>query len=840
MARLRCTSALVVSLPLALLVACAGSRGDVRSASSPGAEPAAAQSAPASDGYRLPPAEVVAIVDAAPTPGFSVSPTGELALHVDRAALPSILELAEPFVPLAGARIHPRRYEQRRTNYARGFALQQISKEGWGIVRTPEGGGLGTPRWSPDGTHFAFTRSIADGVELWVADTRDGKCRRLVGPRLNDVLGASFGWWSGSERLWVRLVPSGQGAPPSAPAVPGGPIVSETAGRTAENRTYQNLLQSPHDEALFEHYGTVQLAVVEVGGRLRELGAPGLYAEVDPAPDGRHLRVERLVGPWSYDVPSSRFARRIEVWDGAGKLLATVAELPVADDVPIGGVSRGPRALAWRDDRPATLVWAEALDGGDPKLKVPHRDRLLELPAPFTAAPRELLRTEQRFSGLRALERPGWMLVDEFDRDRRWRTTRLVRFDEPGVAPRVLFDRSMHDRYGDPGTPVRITRPDGTRPIRVVAGGVLLVGDGAGPDGERPFLDHLELDTLHARRLFESPAEAHTTPVEVLIEGDQPRALVLRRESPTEPPNYQRLELASGESRALTAFPDPHPQLTGIHKELVRYEREDGVPLSGTLYLPPGHVPGTRLPLVVWAYPVEYSDASVAGQVRGTTNRFTRLAGTSPLMFLTQGYAVLDNAAMPVVGDPETMNDTFVEQTVAAARAAIEYLDGRGLVDPERVAVGGHSYGAFMTANLLAHSDLFRAGIARSGAYNRSLTPFGFQSERRKLWEAPEAYVRVSPFFQAHRIDEPILLIHGEVDDNSGTFPIQTQRLYHALQGLGGTARMVLLPHESHGYSARESVLHVLAESIEWLDRHVKHAPRRDVSAARASHTEGA
>ena len=824
-------------LPLIAFTSCSTSKQDVR-ADEPNARNA---KTPVLDapGYRLPPQEVVDIIDAAPTPPVVFSPQGTTAIYVDQPALPTIEELAQPFEALAGLRIHPDRYERRRTNYAVGFMLQDVATSQRREVRVPEGGGLGMPSWAPDGRAFVFTRAVEAGVELWLGDGRSGKTQKLVGPRLNDIVGAPFGWWAGSDALWVRLVPERHGVPPAAPRVPAGPIIAETAGRTAENRTYQDLLANSHHEALFEHYGTVQLARIDLDGALTMLCEPDIFGEVDPAPDGEHVLVERLKGPWSYVVPVSRFARDVEVWNARGQGLAHIADLPVADDVPIGGVSRGPRGIAWRADRPATLVWAEALDEGDPKIEVPHRDRVVELAAPFDGEPNELTRTQQRFTGVRFTDVSGLALVSEFDRDRRWNTTRIHRFDEPSTVPVVLWDRSMHDRYGDAGQPVTHTRLDGTRVIRVIAGSMHLVGDGAGPDGERPFVDQLDVATLETRRVFESPAEAHTQPVELLLIEDVLDALILRRQSPTEPPNLHLLTLRSGDVRRLTSFPDPHPELTGIHKELVRYEREDGVPLSGTLYLPPGYEQGTRLPLVVWAYPVEFTDASVAGQVRSTTNRFTRLAGTSPLLFLTQGYAVLDGAAMPVVGDPETMNDTFVEQTVASARAAIEYLDARGVIDPDRVAVGGHSYGAFMTANLLAHSDLFRAGIARSGAYNRSLTPFGFQSERRTLWAATDAYVRVSPFLQAHKIDEPILLIHGEVDNNSGTFPIQTQRLFHALQGLGGTARMVLLPHESHGYSARESVLHVLAESIEWLDRHVKNAAPRAPTPAPADEVIG-
>lgn len=778
--------------------------------------------------YRLPPPEVVAIVDAAPTPSVSLAPDGKRLLIAHSDALPSIEELSRPLLRLAGVRFHPDQNERQRRGHVKELRVLDIADGTERRIASPEGARIGSPSWSPDGARIAFTLRTEAGVELWVAEAASGAARRLVGPRLSDISGAAFDWLPGSEQLLVRLVPEGRGAAPHPPRVPSGPIVMETSGREAQNRTYQDLLANAHDEALFEHYFTSQLARVSLSGALEPLGEPGVYLGADSSPSGELLLVTRARRPWSYVVPVGSFARSIEVWDRSGRSVKVLAELPVADEVPIEGVPLGMRSVGWEPLAPATLVWVEALDGGDPRRAAEHRDRILGWRAPFDGQPTELARVRHRHTGTAWTEIEGLALVSEYDRDRRWQTTTLRRLWDPADEPRAIFDRSRHDRYGDEGTPVRKTLASGARVVEVVGGCIHLDGAGAGPEGERPFLDRVQLASGGKTRLFQSPLEAHTSFAGFAAPGaDGERALLLRRESPLEPPNYHLL--ASGaEPRTLTSFPDPHPQLTGIAKELLRYQRADGVPLSGTLYLPPGHEPGTVLPLVVWAYPLEYTDPAVAGQVRVTTNRFTRLSGTSPLLFLTQGYAVLDNAAMPVVGDPETMNETFVEQIVAAAAAAIDAVHARGVADRERVAVGGHSYGAFMTANLLAHSDLFRAGIARSGAYNRSLTPFGFQSERRTLWQAPATYTTVSPFFQAHKIDEPLLLVHGEIDDNSGTFPIQSQRLFHAMQGLGGTARLVLLPNESHGYAARESVLHVLAESIDWLDRYVKNAPERN------------
>jgi dipeptidyl aminopeptidase/acylaminoacyl peptidase len=678
------------------------------------------------------------------------------------------------------------------------------------------------PVWSHDGRRFAFTRDLGDGVELWIAEAATGAARPVTGLRLNDVLGPPMAW-TGEGNLVARTIPSDRGPAPPAPSVPVGPVVEETAGKVSQMATFQDLLRTPHDEALFEHYARAQLAVVDpVARTATPLGTPGLYTDVEASPDGRHLLVQRTKRPFSTRVPWFYFARSVEVWDAAGRPVATIAELPVSDEIPRQGVPTGPRAIAWQPLAAARLVWVEALDGGDPTRKVPHREQVMTLAAPFAPAPSEVTRLKHRFAGLAWTGQKGVALVTEYDRDRRWRTTSLVDFALPASA-RVVFDLSVNDAYGDPGEPVMETRATGERVALQDADAIYLEGDGASEAGDRPFLDRFSLSTAKKQRLFRCE-EARFERFLSFVSGSRGTALI-RSESKTDPPNLYVVDLASGARQKLTDYRDPTPRLTRVTKELVRYARQDGVPLSGTLYLPPDHVPGTRLPALVWAYPLEYSDASTAGQVRGSTYTFPRVTGASPLAFLTQGYAVLMDATMPVVGDPDTMNDTYVEQVASAAQASIDMLDAKGVVDRSRVVVGGHSYGAFMTANLLAHTDLFAAGIARSGAYNRTLTPFGFQSERRSFWDAPQLYLRVSPFTYAHKINEPLLLVHGEADNNSGTFPIQSERLFQALRGNGGTARSVVLPNESHGYRARESVLHTLAEMIDWADRWAKSRP---------------
>lgn len=790
--------------------------------------------AAAASTYRLPPNDVVTIVDAPPTPVVVVAPGGLRIGRFTYAALPGIDEVTRPFERLAGIRVDAQRHARRRSRWYTAIEVQSVADGAVQAMGLPPGARITRPVWSPDGAHLAFTLDGGrldgeSGLQLWVADATGGTARRVGTVHVDDVLGSAFTWMPGSQALLVREVPPDLGPPPPRAIVPRGPVVEDTAGKLARNRTYQDLLGNADDEALFEHFAETRLAMLDLDGNAQPLGDAGLYTQATPSPDGKYVLVERLRRPFSYTVPYYRFARVIEVLDAKAKVVRRVADQDVADEIPIEGVRTGPRGVHWQPGRSAALVWTEALDGGDPRKPAEHRDRVMTHAAPFADTPEERLRVQHRLRELLWTTNPGEVLVEEYDRDRRWLTTRLHELDAAAgglpAEPRVLFDRSSRDAYADPGEPITEVQPDGTEVVVVDEGNIFLAGDGASPEGDRPFLDRYELATATKVRLMQSQGLQHSQFEGFVGPGHAER--LVRRESNTEPPNYYVQAGATPETqseRRLTEFLDPHPQLTGIRKQILSYTRRDGVPLSGTLYLPPSYEEGQHLPLVIWAYPLEFNDGDTAGQVRAAPRTFTRLHGTSPLMFLTQGYAVLDDAAMPVVGDPETMNDTFLDQIAWSAEAAIDAAVEAGVADRDRVGVMGHSYGAFMAANLLAHTDLFRAAIARSGAYNRSLTPFGFQSERRTLWDAPQVYVAVSPLFSADRINEPLLMIHGEIDDNPGTYPLQSERLFHAMQGTGGTARLVVLPGESHGYVARESVLHVLAESFEWLDRYVKNA----------------
>jgi dipeptidyl aminopeptidase/acylaminoacyl peptidase len=778
--------------------------------------------------YQLPPKVFIDLIDAPPTPAVSLSPKNDVMLIMERPSLIPISELAAPEYRLAGLRLNPFTNARSRATYFTKFVIKVLeSGKETAITGLPDDARLGMPRWSPDGKYLAFTLTRPNGVELWIADISKGAAKKLLDAQLNDIYGTTFVWLPDSKTLIAKLISDKRGALPAAPTVPTGPVIQETSGKTAAAPTFQDLLKNEHDEALFEYFLASKLVRVSLSGEVKPLTKEGLITSIQPSPNGKYLLVESLHRPFSYLVPASRFPTKIEVLDLTGKVIKEIADLPLAEDIPLGrdAARKGVNACTWRPDAPATLYWSEAQDEGNPKVKADVRDKLFMLSEPFSGKPQELLGLGYRYQNVLWSDK-GFALVNET-----WWSTRRIRTwkintTSTSVSPELLFDRSFEDRYTDPGTPVMKTLPNGRSVLHLADNGqsLLLIGDGASPEGDKPFIDKFILSSKRSQRLWQSEAPYYEYPVEVL--DDNGTTILTSRESQTEPPNYFIRNLSKNTLAPLTAFPHPAPALAKIQKELIKYKREDGVELSATLYLPEGYTPDKGpLPMLMWAYPREFKSAQAASQVVGSPYRFSRLNWGSPLFWLTQGYAILDGPTMPIVGEGgKEPNDTYVQQLVASAKAAVDEVVRRGVADRKRIAIGGHSYGAFMTANLLAHSDLFRAGIARSGAYNRTLTPFGFQNEERTLWQAPDTYIKMSPFMHADKINEPILLIHGEADNNQGTFPLQSERLFNALKGLGKTARLVLLPHESHGYQARESVLHMLYEMHQWLEKYVKQA----------------
>ena len=789
---------------------------------------AGTQLASAQATYRQPPAAVAQILDAPATPTALLSPDRARIVLLERPGLPSITEIAAPEYRVAGIRLNPRTSGPSRQSPSRAMSVMPISG---GTptpiaISLPRDGGISYTNWSPNGRLISFVVSTDSALTLWVADLAAATARQLSTRRLNAVLGAPCDW-TGDDALVCTFVPATRGAEPVMVAVPAGPIVQEAlSGQEARAATYQDLLKNPHDEAIFAHYATSQLARVSLNGDLREMGAPAIISAASASPDGRWVLVTSVARPFSYSVPLNFFPTRIEIWTPEGTVAHAVATRPLMERVSWGGdgAQPGPRNPSWRSDVAATLTWVEALDGGDAKREVPKRDRVLALAAPFSGEPRTVFESQWRARGITWGRADLAIAREGNSKDRKARTWVI---DPSGnKAPRLLWDLSSEDRYGDPGAFHTKLNARGRSVVAFTPDGrsAFLRGNGASPEGDRPFIDRIDLASGKTERLFRSTAPYYETVVDVM--DDRGQRLLTRRESGSEPPNYFLRDLVRRVApQQLTRFADPAPQFAGVKREVVQYRRKDGVQLQATVYLPPGYDKARdgALPFLLWAYPREFGSADAASQVLGSPHRFTRPSGSSHLFALLQGYGVMDDPTMPIVAmDGKESNDTYVEQLVASAEAAVEQLVTMGVGDRDKIAVGGHSYGAFMAANLLAHTKLFRAGIARSGAYNRTLTPFGFQGEERSYWEAPELYDRMSPFTYADKIKTPILLVHGMADNNTGTYPIQSERMYAALKGNGGTVRYVQLPSESHGYAARESVGHTLAEMLAWLDQWVK------------------
>ena len=768
--------------------------------------------------YKLPPQDITDIVMRPPAPSVSISPDGNTMLLLESESAPPVSELGKPMERLAGLRLDLATNDRFNPRNVVGLSIQSISTGDVRAVDLPENADLSDFQWSIDGRYVAYSHTKADGMALYILDVEAGRAQEVISQGLNLIFQEPR--WLKDGRLLVMTTPADRGDKPVEPLTPLGPAIQDaTGGEQAQTRTYQDLLKDAHDERVFSWLTVSQPVIINPDGSgLTKLGDPKIYTSIEPSPSGRYFLMEWIEEPFSYQVPWYRFPTTTAVTDTDGNVVKVIAEQPLADNLPVQGVVTGPRSISWHPTRPATLIWAEAQDGGDPRVETDLRDRLYTLKAPFKRKPKALVDLEDRYSDFLGLQNTDDIIVYDFDRDTREIRTSLVDVKGSKLI-KVIEVRNYQDAYNDPGDPLTTLTEGGFNVAIIDNGALVLSGQGSTPDGDRPFLHKLDLKTLETEEIWRNSGESYEGVVDVL-EPDGSR-FISYYEDPQTPGNYRLHD--NGAASFMTEFSDPHPELTGIKRELITYERDDGTPLSATLYLPPDYKEGDKLPVVVWAYPREFNNAATAGQVRGSKYRFTRISGYSQLFFLTQGYAVMDRTAMPVVGaDPETVNDTFIEQIVSSAQAAVDETVKRGFGDGERVGVGGHSYGAFMTAHLLAQSDIFKAGIARSGAYNRTLTPFGFQAERRIFWDAEDVYYKLSPFMAADQIKEPMLLIHGMRDNNSGTFPQQSERMFAALKGTGGTARLVMLPYESHGYTGRESILHTLAEMVAWFDTYVK------------------
>lgn len=795
-------------------------------------------------GYQNPPEALANLVNRPGTPGVSFTRDGKSMILMTRSDSPSIEDLAQEELRLAGIRFNPANHSPSRSGYTTSMKIKDIeSGREEDVIGLPTNAKMTSMSWTNDGKTMAFLNMTEAGNELWLMSLDDRTARKLTGPMVNNVYGPGLSWMPDDKTLMVSLV-ANKGPRPAKPRRPDGPIIQENSGDVNAVRTYQDMISNPYDEQLFEHFFTSQPAFVGLDGSVTPFGEPAIYANINVSPDGNYMLATTVNKPWSYLVPVSGFNRTVHLLDGKGKYIRTFAELPSSEKTPTGrgASSAGPRNITWRSDAPATIVWIEALDGGDPRKEAEFRDEVFTLSAPFTSSPTSFAKLQFRAGGIMWGNATTALMMEN------WAPTQITRTwvinpSNPSKK-RVLLERSTQDAYGNPGSPRMTRNKYGNTVLQFTADGksIYMSGQGASPRGNEPFLDIMSLDDASTNRIWQSKPPYYETLSSFV--NDTPDKLIISRESVDTPPNYFVLTVSSGELKQITDFPHPTPEFEEVYKEFIQYKRSDGIDMTGTLYLPAGYdkEKDGPLPMLMWAYPREFRSADEAGQITGSPYTFTRVSVNSALPYVLAGYAVLDNASMPIVGTAEIEpNDVFIDQLVLNAEAAVNEMVQRGVADRDRIAVGGHSYGAFMTAHLLAHTDLFRAGIARSGAYNRTLTPFGFQSEPRTFWDDSDLYIKMSPFTYANKINEPILMIHGTADNNSGTFPIQSERMYAALKGHGATARLVMLPEESHGYAAKESILHMMWETTNWLDKYVKNAPpkEKDIKKVPASESGG-
>lgn len=779
--------------------------------------------------FQKPPKEILDLVEYERAPTVRMDSKKEYMYLTYRDTYSSLDELNQEEMRLAGLRINPITNISTGTAYFNNLKVRKISeKTDIQVDGLPKNPKIANIQFSPDEKYLAFTNTTATGVELWIADVATASAKKITEAVVNANLNNPFTWLRDSKSLLVRILPANRAALiDEKRELPAGPIISMSDGRESQNRTFQDLLKNRKDEDNFETLMKSELSIVNLYGESKLFKNAALYVEESISPDGSYVMITTINRPYSYVVPMNRFPQKSVVYDMEGNLIKEVNEVPLLEVTPRGySASRpGKRAMSWRADKPATLFYAEALDGGDPSVKVEYRDEIFQWDAPFNSAPVSMAKIPQRFARLFWGNDKYAFFVDSWQETRNSKTY-LFNPSDPSQKPVVVNDRNTQDVYSDPGNFHFARNEFGRQVISIDKDNIYMIGDGFTAEGQFPFIDEFNLKTLKKKRIYQSTYTDKKEDI-VSIEDLKKGIVLVMIQSKNEFPNYyfRDIKKKGDNITQITFFKNPFESIANVHKEVIKYMRKDGIELSGTLYLPVGYdmEKKEKMPLLIWAYPREFKDASSASQTTQNPNLFTAPSYGSFIYWVTRGYVVLHDAAFPIVGEgKEEPNDTFIEQLVANAEAAIDAVDKMGFIDRTRVGVGGHSYGAFMTANLLSYSNLFACGVARSGAYNRTLTPFGFQNEQRNYWEVPEVYTTMSPFMNASKMKTPILLVHGEADNNPGTFTLQTERYFQALKGLGANARMVILPKESHSYVAKENILHLLWEQDRFLELHLK------------------
>ncbi|MBR0499872.1 MAG: S9 family peptidase [Bacteroidales bacterium] len=846
-------------------------------------------SAAMADGFRHPAKEIeeLTMSPVLPVTTFSHDYTKAIMAYRSSRHVP-VAELAASEARLAGLRIDPRNFSETRENYFEEIKLLDVAT---GNLRTV-GGLPADPRiksvtWSPSGRYVAFVLWFTDRIELWRVDTTSPALAavKLTDLRVNTIFGSPI-IFLGDEQILFKSVPADRKVAPHHDLARSS-VVQEVLGEKKSIRTYQDLMQGPDDEELYDYCATSQLAIWE-NGSVRMLAGPAIYRSIDPSPDGNYLMVVTEHHPYSYveahySFPSKQFIMRVS--DGSMVRMlrdGTIKEKKEPQDGPDAkkeAPKPRPAGFSWRPDMPATLTWTESEGAGpmggpmgmmgprpddDPAskdtLKEKDRpektftDKVYQCGAPFDFENvKELVLAPEYRLGRITWGDGKLALYEESSAKQKFRRMMTFVPCDTNAPHKVIYTQSTEvDTLGNfpaYGRPYTVRNAFGRSVLWTDAKHSMLYLTGTDRrDAEgfaHSFIDRYTFKDGKTAPVWFSSGDCKETLTAITDFTPKNFQFIGRREAFGVVPDYYMFDMRKKSSRQITHIEDP---VAGFHKavtdQYVTYTRKDGLKCFAHLYLPAGYDKERdgRLPVFMWTYPYEFKCAAESEKARPEKHKYTKPSYGSAMIWATQGYAVLDEFTMAIVAaDKDSLpNDRFLEELVMSAEAAVDFVcDSIGVGDRDRIGVGGHSYGGFMTANLLAHTRLFRAGVARSGAYNRSLTPFGFQSERRNYWRARTVYDEMSPFNYADKVKDALMLIHGQMDNNTGTFPVQSERLYQALVYFGATARYVQLPYESHGYQGIETTLDMLYETGAWLDKYVKNAePRKKPDEKRGKKAE--
>jgi dipeptidyl aminopeptidase/acylaminoacyl peptidase len=770
--------------------------------------------------YKVPDDRIKDVYEITKPPYLIFKPFSKSAFEITYKGQIGLNELVEEDLELAGKKFLPRINASRKFYQTDSFSLVDFANDSSDQIDIAKYATIRTVFYSWDYSKAIMTYEMEDGISFIYVDFKTKKITDYPQIKLNGAMGEPHVQWLANQKeVLIQMIPEDRPQEADYDPIPQSPLIEETSGKMSQLRTYTKLLKSPNDEILFDYYFTSQIAIVNLKSKkIKEIGPAGIYPSVEISPNNKLLLVTKINTPYSYTVPYYYFPQTTSIWNLKGKEVKHIMDRPLQDEIPIGGTYAGQRYHHWLPIAEQTLVWYQAQDEGDPNQQVEYRDIIYKSDYPFKTS-EVFFKTQHRASGYQCLSDKENIIYGDYDRDRLWSRQWLLNLADN--SSKLITDQSVNDKYGDRGSLFTVWNKNKERLVQRNGDLIYYINNqGASPEGNRPFLASFNIKTLEFTKLFEADLDKYEQ-ISSFADSNY-ESIIIGSQNIEQPRNYQLVNLLTGQRRSLTNNQNPYPDYANLKKELVNYKRSDGIDLSGILYLPHDYDGKEKLPLIIHAYPREYASAETAGQVSGSDKTFTWYYGDDIRYLAMNGYAVLYNASIPIVGDPQVVNDTFLEQLLAGVSSAIDYLDEREIINPEKVGIIGHSYGAFMVANVLANSDLCQVGVAKSGAYNRTLTPFGFQKERRTFWQAKDFYLQVSPFARADQINEPLLLIHGDKDPNSGTYPMQTKRLYQAIKGNGGTARMVILPFEEHSYRAKESELHVLSEINEWFDKYLR------------------